>query len=336
MSVDDLLSQDEVDALLGGLDDGDIDTDSGGFDEVNEGGVSAFDFTNQERIIRGNLPALEMINERFARNFRISLFDMLHRASEISVGGIEMMKFSEYTRNLFVPTSLNLVTLAPLRGIGLIVMEPTLIFAVIENYFGGGGKYPFRIEGREFTVTEQRIIQMILKNVFKDLEEAWRPVENLEFKFKSAEVNPQFANIVNPNEVVVVTNFTVEMEGGAGSLHTVFPYSMLEPIRDVLESGMQTEQADGDDRWVQAMRDEVEMIDVNVSSTMVELQMLLGDVVKLEPGDVIPVEMPETATVKVESVPMFRGEVGVHDGHVAIRLLESVELVSSDNEKLML
>ncbi|MCG8081229.1 MAG: flagellar motor switch protein FliM, partial [Candidatus Thiodiazotropha taylori] len=203
MSANDLLSQEEIDALLHGVDSGDVATES---DVADEGGTVSYDFTSQDRIVRGRLPTLEMINERFARLFRTSLFNMLRRTADLSVSGIQMQKFSEFVHSLFVPTSLNMIKVPPLRGKGLFVFDPKLVFSVVDNYFGGSGRFHTKIEGRDFTPTENRVIQLLLNSAFEDLKAAWKPVFQVDFEYSGSEVNPQFANIVSPSEVVVVTS----------------------------------------------------------------------------------------------------------------------------------
>jgi flagellar motor switch protein FliM len=323
MAVNDLLSQDEIDALLHGVSDGDIETDSGeGFET---GAVRQYDFTSEDRIVRGRMPTLEMINERFSRHFRISLFNMLRRSAEISVGGVEMMKFAEYVHTLFVPTSLNMVKVRPLRGTGLVVLDPKLVFIVVDNYFGGDGRYHAKIEGREFTPTEQRVIQMLLNLAFNDLHEAWAPVMNIDFEFMNSEVNPQFANIVSPTEVVVTSKFHIELEGGGGDLHVTMPYSMLEPIREILDAGIQSDRTDTDDRWITALREEVKGAEIELESTLAHVQLSLRDIVNMKPGDVIPIEMPEHVTLRAENVPVFRGTLGASNENLAIKIVEQVE-----------
>jgi flagellar motor switch protein FliM len=271
------------------------------------------------------MPTLEMINERFGRSFRISLFNMLRRSAEISVGGIRMMKFGEYVHTLFVPTSLNIVRMKPLRGTALMVLDPKLVFSVVDNFFGGGGRFHTKIEGREFTQTEQRIIQILLRQAFKDLQEAWAPVLSLEYEFLNAEVNPQFANIVSPTEIVVVCSFHVEMNGGGGDLHITMPYSMLEPIRDLLDAGIQSERLEVDERWLSTMREEVEGMDVEASVELAETELTLREVMNLAPGDIIPVDLPEQVTMRAEGVPVLRGQYGTREGRWAIKISEFVE-----------
>ena len=322
MSTNDLLSQDEIDALLHGVDAGDVGTED---DETFDGVARSFDFASQDRIVRGRMPTLEMINERFARYFRISFFNMLRRTAEISVSGVQMMKFSEYMHSLFVPTSLNMVKIAPLRGTALCVIDPKLVFITVDNYFGGTGRHA-KIEGREFSPTETRVIQIILEQVFKDLEEAWKPVLKLDFKFLSMEVNPQFANIVSPTEVVVVSGFQVELDGGGGNFYMVMPYSMLEPIRELLDAGIASDRAEqDDDRWSSALREEIKSAPVEMSCELTDAEMRLGDLLNLKEGDIIPIEYPESITLVVDEVPLFRGTYGVSKGSKAVKINEIVE-----------
>lgn len=322
MAVSDLLSQEEIDALLHGVSSGDVETD--GDDGLADGESRTYDFNSQDRIVRGRMPTLEMINERFARHFRISLFNMLRRTGEIAVGGVQMLKFAEYVHSLFVPTSLNLVRVKPLRGTALFILDPKLVFILVDNFFGGDGRYPAKIEGREFTPTEQRVIQMILQQSFRDMKQAWMPVMELDFEYMSSEVNPHFANIVSPTEVVVVTTFHVELEGGGGDFHITMPYSMLEPIREILDAGVQSDRSDVDERWVNALREEIKEAEVELSSSLTETEITLRDVLNLKVGDVIPIDIPGAITLRAEDIPVFRGRFGVAQGNCAIKIMDRV------------
>jgi flagellar motor switch protein FliM len=322
MSSNDLLSQEEIDALLHGVDKGDVDTEA---EVADDGTANEYDFTSQDRIVRGRMPTLEMINERFAREFRVTLFNMLRRTPEISVGGIQMLKFSEYVHSLFVPTSLNLVKVHPLRGTGLFVFDPKLVFVVVDNFFGGSGQFHTKIEGRDFTPTEQRIIHMMLTAAFEDLQNAWGPLLDIEFEYLNSEVNPQFANIVSPSEVVVVSTFNVELEGGGGEIHVTLPYTMLEPLREHLDAGLSSDRTDVDQRWVTALREEVKTASIELTGVLLETEMKLRDIMKFREGDVIPMEIPEQVTLKSKDVPIFRGQLGMHKGNAAIKILKQVE-----------
>ena len=324
MSVNDLLSQDEIDALLHGVNAGDVDTDD---DLGNEEGIRGYDFSSQDRIVRGRMPTLEMINERFARYFRISLFNLLRRNAEIAVGGVQMLKFAEYVHSLFVPTSLNIVRVNPLRGTALIVFDPRLVFTLVDNFFGGDGRFHTKIEGREFTPTEQRVIKMILEQTFIDMQEAWQPVLPLTFQYSASEVNPHFANIVSPTEVVVVSTFHIELEGGGGDIHVTMPYSMLEPIKDLLDAGVQSDRSEKDERWTHALREEIKEAEVQVESTLAETELSLKEVMELEVGDIIPIEIPDLIMLRAEGIPVFRGTYGVSQGNAAIKVVEQVETI---------
>jgi flagellar motor switch protein FliM len=322
MATQDVLSQDEIDALLHGIDGGGVET---GEEQAFEGEVRSYNFHAQERIVRGRMPTLEMINERFARLFRIGLFNMLRRTPEVSVGGIEMLKFGEYVHSLFVPTSLNMVKVVPLRGTGLFVVDPKLVFIIVDNFFGGDGRYLTKIEGREFTPTELRVIRMVLDQAFSDLQDAWAPVLPLEFEYQSSEVNPQFANIVTPTEVVVVCRFHVELDGGGGDMHVTLPYTMMEPIRDLLHAGVQSDRDEVDERWTHSLREQMKLAKVELSSILTDVEISLRDLRHLKPGDIIPIELPEHVVVYAEGVPLFRGHYGISGGNCAIKIAEQIK-----------
>lgn len=323
MAVNDLLSQDEIDALLHGVSSGDIETEND--DSLFGSGPKDYDFNNQDRIVRGRMPTLEMINERFARFFRTRLFNMLRRSAEVSVGGVQMLKFSEYVQGLFLPTSLNMVKVRPLHGTALFVFDPKLVFIVVDNYFGGDGRFHSRIEGREFTPTELRVIRIMLDHAFQDLEESWAPALKLGFEYQSSEVNPQFANIVSPSEVVVVSTFHIELEGGGGDFHVTIPYSMLEPIREILDAGVQSDRGEHDERWSLALHDGLKDAQLELVCKLTETQLALRDLKHLKPGDVIPIKMPELITAFVEDIPLFRCKYGSSNGNAAMQIVKKVE-----------
>ena len=328
----DILSQDEVDALLGGVDDGAIDTaaEDGDYD----GEARPFDFNNQERIVRGRLPTLEMINERFARYFRISFFDMLRKSPEISVNGIEMVKFNEYIQTLFVPTSLSMIKMTPLRGTGLIMLDPKLVFILVDNFFGGDGTIHAKIEGREFTSTELRVIEKVVHICFEDLVKAWEPVMSVNFNYHNHEVNPSMATIVSPTEVIVVSSFHVELDGGGGDIHVVYPYSMIEPIRTLLDTGVQSDHGDIDERWAILLKEELMHAKINMQALFVEKQLPVSDLINFKAGDIIPFDLPEQVMILAEDMPIIRGQYGEHQGNAAVKVEEIVEIYDPENEDI--
>jgi flagellar motor switch protein FliM len=319
MSDDKILDQAEIDALIHGVDIGAVKTTpEPGSDEVR-----SYDFNNQMRIVRGRMPTLEMINERFARIFRVSLYNLLRRTPEISVQQIQVKKFSEYVHTLHLPTSLNLVKMNPLRGTALVVLEPKLVFATVDNFFGGTGRH-VKIEGREFTATEQRVIHMVLRNVFADLHEAWSHVAPLEVEFVQSEINPHFANIVSPSEIVVVTSFHIEVDGGGGNLHVTMPYSMIEPLREILDAGVASDRVEKDERWMICLREELEDAEVQLTTRLGRCNISLATLLNLKPGDIIPCDFLGKVTVLAEDVPIFRGSFGLSHGLQAVKVEERV------------
>ena len=317
--MQDLLSQDEIDALLHGVDDGEVDTDT----DIDDGTAQSYDLTSQDRIVRGRMPTLEMVNERFSRYTRISLFNLLRRSADVAVGGIQVQKFGEYVHTLFVPTSLNMIKLRPLRGTGLIVLDAKLVFKLVDNYFGGDGRHA-KIEGREFTPTELRVVEMVLQEAFTDLKEAWKAVLPVEFEFVNAEVNPSMANIVSPSEVVVVSTFHIELDGGGGDMHITLPYSMIEPIRETLDSGLQTDVDDIDDRWIKSLREGILNATVNMGCKVAEKEVPLRDIIDLKEGDVIPMEMPGDLVITANGIPMMLAKLGQSKGNLALQVVEKI------------
>jgi flagellar motor switch protein FliM len=330
----DLLSQDEIDALLHGVDD--VEEEVAESEEGGEESHIHFDFSSQDRIVRGRMPTLELVNERFARHLRISLFNMLRHTAEVSINGVQMLKFGEYVHTLFVPTSLNMVRFRPLKGTGLVTMEARLVFILVENFFGGDGRHHAKIEGREFTPTERRIIQMLLKIIFEDYHDAWAPVMDAEFEYLDSEVNPAMANIVSPTEVIVINSFHIELDGGGGDFHIAMPYSMLEPIRELLDAGVQSDKEDTDHRWSQALEDEIMDVDVDFSAKLLEKELPLRAMMDLKAGDIIPVDLPESLIIKVEDLPTFRATLGQSNDNLALKIIERISRPEIQNKQLQL
>jgi flagellar motor switch protein FliM len=319
MSANDILNQEEIDALLHGVDSGAVKTDA----MPVPGEITSYDFANQVRIVRGRMPTLEMINERFARLFRISLFNLLRRSPEVAVSPVQMQKFSEYVQSLHVPTSLNLVRIQPLRGTGLIILDPKFVFSVVDNFFGGNGRFT-KIEGREFTATETRIIHMMLKHAFADLREAWSTVVRIDIEYLNSEINPHFANIVSPTEIVVVNKFHIELDGGGGDIHVTLPYAMIEPLREQLDAGVQSDRVENDERWLTALKEEIEDAEVDLTVVLGRGKVSLQELMNLKAGDIVPCDFTGSATVLAEDVPMFRGSFGISHGQQAVKFEERV------------
>ena len=315
--ADDILSQDEVDALLKGV-TGEVDEASA--EGGGEGGPRSYNLAKQERIVRGRMPTLEMINERFARLFRIGLFNFMRRTAEISVSPVRVLKYSEFVRNLVVPTNLNMVHVKPLRGTALFIFDPNLLFLVVDNLFGGDGRFHMRVEGRDFTPTEQRIIQRLLEVVFSEYKKSWESVYPLDFEYIRSEMNTQFANIATPSEVVVVTTFNIELGSGGGDFHICMPYAMIEPIRDILYSSMQGERMEVDERWARLLTAQMQTAEVDLVATLGHAPITLGQILNMKEGDVISLEIPEAIIAEVDGVPVLECKYGVLNGQYALKV----------------
>ena len=313
---DDILSQEEVDALLRGVTG---EAEEAGPEEALAG-VRPYDIGRQERIVRGRMPTLELINERFARLFRIGLFNFMRRNAEISIGPVKVLKYSEFVRNLVVPTNLNLVHMKPLRGTALFIFDPNLVFLVVDSLFGGDGRYHMRVEGRDFTPTEQRIIQCMLDVVFEEYKKSWDPLYPIDFEYVRSEMNTQFANIATPTEVVVVTTFNIELGSGGGDFHVCMPYAMIEPIRDLLNSSMQADRNEVDARWIKQLTNQVQSAEVDLVANLGHAPVTLGQIVNLKAGDVISLDIPQGIVAEVDGVPVLECKYGILNGQYALKV----------------
>jgi flagellar motor switch protein FliM len=312
----DFLSQEEVDALLKGV-TGEAEEPQ---QEEASGGIRPYDIGRQERIVRGRMPTLELINERFTRYLRIGLFNYMHRTTEISLGPIRVQKYSEFIRNLVVPTNLNLVQFKPLRGTGMIVFDPNLVFLVVDNMFGGDGRFHTRVEGRDFTPTEQRIIQGLLNVVFAEFEKAWKPVFALKLEYVRSEMNTQFANIATPSEIVVAYTITLEFSGASAQMHVCMPYSMVEPIRDILYSAMQSDHLASDKRWTATLTRQLQSAEVELVAILGRTQVTLGQILGMKVGDVIALDIGQTIVAEVDHVPVMECRYGLKRGQYALKV----------------
>ena len=321
------LTQDEVDALLKGV-TGDNDGAAPAAEDPQ--GVRPYNIATQERIVRGRMPTLEIINERFARLFRIGLFNFMRRSAEISVGPVRVQKYSEFIRNLVVPTNLNMVQVKPLRGTALFIFDPNLVFLVVDSLFGGHGRFHTRVEGREFTQTEHRIIQRMLEVVFENYAKSWHPVHPVQFEFMRSEMHTQFANIATPNEVVVTTTFTIELANVSGDFHVCIPYAMIEPIRDLLYSSLQGDHMEADKRWVRLLSRQVQAAEVELVAHLGQARLTLAQVNGLKVGDVIPLDIPAELTAEVDGVPVMECNYGVFNGQYALRVQRMVNSSSQE------
>jgi len=314
---DSFLSQEEVDALLEGVTGESQKIVS---EEQDLGAIRTYNISSQERIVRGRMPTMEIVNERFARNFRVGLFNFIRRSPEISVGTVQVQRYSAFLRELAVPTNFNIMAIRPLRGSGLIVCEPTLIFGVIDTLYGGIGKFQTRIEGRDFSATEQRVINRLVDVISDEYKKAWKGVYPLELEYQRSEMQPQFANIATPSEIVVATSFSLEIGEISGSIHICMPYATLEPIRDVLYSSTQGDSMEVDKRWVNVLTEEIQSAEVRLVAELAKSDATVEQLIAMKPGDFIELERKPRIKAYIDGVPVFECQYGTHNKKYAIRI----------------
>ena len=316
------LSQDEVDSLLAGV-TGEPKKDEAA--AAGAGGVRSYDIANQERIVRGRMPTLDIINERFARNLRIGMFNFMRRSPEVSIGPVRVIKYSAFLRDVVVPTNINVIALKPLRGNGMVIFDPKLVFCVIDSLFGGSGKLHFRIEGRDFSPTEQRIIQRMMEVTLEEYTKAWVGLYDFKFQYLRSEMHTQFANIASPNEIVVSTTFNVEVGESGGEIHLCLPYASLEPIRDILYSSMHGDGQEPDKRWVRQLTEQVQAAEVQITAELASTDISVGELIRLKVGDFVPLPLREVIPAKVDGVPIMQCRFGSIDGKSAIRIEKMIK-----------
>lgn len=319
-----ILSQEEVDALLRGISGGEIETDPLDFHDTSD--ITLYDLTSQDRIIRGRMPTLEMTNEKFSRQFRYTLSSMLRKVTSVSAISADMVKFGEFLKMLPVPTSMHLFKMEPLRGNGLIVFESKIIFMLVDIIFGGSGKNSYKIEGREFTAIENNIIKKVVMSFLTDMVKAWQPLMDLKISYQRSEINPQFVHLVPATDVVVVSNFEIEVEYSSGLISLCIPYSTLEPLRDRLQAGYQSEQLDVDQTWIKRFKSELLGAKVDVLAHLGSASLNAGEAVNLKKGDVITLDhyVTDPLNIFVEGVLKFKGSPVIHKGNQAIQVSQII------------
>ncbi len=316
--MQDILSQDEVDALLRGINEGDVETEAA---TTEVSGVKAYDFTGQEKIVRGRMPSLDIANERLARNFRISLAGALRRVVDITNVTVNVTKFYDFMRSVPFPSSINVFRLEPLRGFGLLVFDAQLIFTLVEYFFGGTGKSHYKPEGREFTPIEQKMIHKVVLMFFKDMEEAWKPVYPLVPTYVRAEMNPQFVTIVTPVDVVIKVEYVLEIEGKQCKAFLCIPYGSVEPIKEKLYSAFSADRDDLDTKWIDRLKNALRGTAVTITGELGKASLSVDRVLDLRESDVILLDRraEDDISILVEGVPKFLGQFGAYKGSYALK-----------------
>lgn len=327
-----VLSQDEVDALLSAVsDDGDVDGILGGEEQgsgVDLGkNVQPYDITNQDKVIRGRMPILDIIYERFIRSFRVSLSNSLRKISTISIISTDLLKFGEFVNTLPIPSCMCLMRLNELRGPALMVFESKLSYAIIDAYFGGSDRPFSKIDGKEFTQIELSFMKRVMDMAINDLEDAWAPIHKIDAQYVRTEINPQFIGVVPPSDVIITTTFEVEFESAIGTIMVIIPYSTIEPIKHKLSSSYQTDHDTVDTIWTQSMAGHIKDVGTEVTVKLGETDISVSDLLSLKIGDVIPLSKDASSelTVEVESVEKMKCLSGIYKGNRAVQITDILE-----------
>jgi flagellar motor switch protein FliM len=319
-----ILTQEEVNALLKGVASGEIDVETAS-QKVAEG-IRKYDFSSQDRIIRGRMPTLEIINERFARSLRSAISIALGKMVNIEIVSYKTLKFSEFMKGVPIPSSLNILKFDPLRGHVLLVLDPSLVFTLVDIFFGGSGQNQIKVEGRDFTHIEQRMIRKVVEMTRAELEKAWKPVVPLDIAHVRSEVNPQFASIVPPTEVVIVVSMNLEIEHFSGGIFVCLPYSTIEPVKDKLYAGFQSEQLEVDQRWIMRLAEVLRTAKVRAVVELGRSKLRMRELANLKTGDVILLnaDVEDELKMKVEGITKFLGRPGVYNNRTALKITRTV------------
>lgn len=319
--AEDILSQDEIDALLTGVDEGDIETAT----ERGPGEYIVYDLSSQDKIVRSRLPTLDVVNERLAKHLNAALFSILKRSCEVHSEPLRVLKYSDYIESLQAPVSLNLVELQPLRGNALIVLEQGLIFKLVDIFFGGEGYEP-KLSPRDFTPTENRLIDRILQHALTGIDDAWKRVARLRCVKTGAETNPAMVSIAASNDAIIINVFRIQIDGFSGELHFAIPYAMIDPVKDALLTTSKTDSDSPEASWSAALRRDILRANVELGCTVCEREISLRDVVDLEEGDIIPIEISEQLLLEANGAPIFKVKLGKSRGNLALEIVERANI----------
>ncbi len=321
-----ILSQNEVDALLKGVSGGEIKVSEKKAEPESVDGVEKYDFTSHTRVVRARMPAFEMVNEKFCRQTRSSASTLINKVIDITSEPPQMMKFGDFLKNLPLPSSMNIFQMPPLRGNGILALDPNLVFQIVGSYFGGDNRFATRVEGKDFTPLEQMVIKKVVDLIFAEFTKVWKPVYPVQFEYLRTETNPQFANIMNPTEVVSLVTFAMEIDGKTNNFYLCIPYYTIEPIKEKLY-GTQAELIETSSEWVARLKNHVMGIELGITCVVGSAEISVSEVMGLQVGDVIELDrkVTEPLDVCIECVPKFHGKPGLAGKNYAVEILGAVK-----------
>lgn len=315
----DTVSQDDIDSLLG-MTSEPVEVELPTPSPLDARGVRPLDLVAQERNTKTRMPTMEVLNDRFSRSFRGSLFSYLRVNADILPMSAQMIKYGDFIGKINLPAYFVMASMTPLHGSILFILDPYFCYGIIEAFFGGNGRIPPKLEGRDFSVIEQRVFNNVVENAIRDFVQAWEPIVKLEMRAMRSDAKAQFVGIATASEIVVASSFEIEMERWRGKFFICFPYIAVEPFREQLVSGVAPDQSAPDLHWQSSLRRDIQDAKLNSYALLASKEMLLHDALRLKEGSLLEFDRPDKATLYVEDIPVADGEYGVHRGKYALRV----------------
>ena len=326
------LSQDEINALLRGVVNGEVDVPSQSSEEIK--GARPYSLASQERVIRGRMPTLEIVNERFSRFFQVSFSTSLRKMIEFSSLGIEMVKFGDFLKKIPLPSNINILRLEDLRRNFLLIIDARLLYLLVDHVLGGSGRGHVKVEGRDFSPIESRISRNVVDQLASDFEKAWAPVHPMPVTYIRSEINPQFVPIVAPTEMVIVMSYMLEIEGQGRPLYICIPYSAVEPIKEKLYTGFQSDQFEIDARWIHRLEERIAEVPLDLEVYLGQAAFTLREILSWQPGKVFSLDRypSNPVDIRIGGVLRFQGRPGIFRNNRAIRIDRRVPPPASSEE----
>ena len=320
--MSDVLSPDEVDALLEGVSNGKLG-EEGSPNLALE--ATPYDLTATEHIERSDIPSMDLLNQGFARYLKKSFRSLLNDSTEVNVGDVTEQKFAEYIATLPEPTMLYLINIPILQSQALFVISADLIQKYVDIYFGGGTKALEPTPREGFTSAETRVANQILEFSLRDFVVAWEPLVSIQVNLAKNEYSPQFCKFMESAASVVISKFSVQLdEENEGWLSCVLPSSMLSPLYEKMDASNRGSQSEHRIAWTRALKEQLQSVEVTLSLPIAEKEYSLGKLVRLQPGDIIPIELIEQVALKAGDAELFLGKFGISRGKNSIRLEDVV------------
>ncbi len=311
-----LISSDEMEALLEGVESGELAASEG----LQAGEAVAVDLVTQS-LGKVRLPALSRANDRYSQVLRSTLYDLVQKPTEVSFISLDNVKLGDFLDKQLTPTAFGIFNFTQLAGMGMMALGPQLLFCIVSTFFGGEGQQERDDSKVEFSATETRVAQSFIRQALRDLEHAWREMVAVKAVFTGFESNPAMALITDKSDSIIVSNFRADIEGvGGGDFCLALPKAMLEPIIDELSAESRADQPTESPEWQRALRQQMLEVKTETRAVLAKVPTSVRKVARLRVGDVIPIDNPSNVTLTLEGVPFRHASFGESQGKAAVRL----------------